>query len=393
MTGAAGTMGAAGAAGTTGAAGAAGTTGPAGAAGTTGPAGGAGATGTAGAAGTTGTAGAAGTTGAAGITGAAGAAGAGGAAGMNGAAGTTGGAGGQGGGCGNPMKTLRATAADILILQDKSGSMNNDPNDQACNGGCGANSKWSLVTTAINDVVGSTDGAVDWGLKFFATSNSGCSITAAVEVPVGPSNAVAIAGAIASAMPGSSTPTRVAEQNAVTYLQSVADTNPKYILLATDGLPNCMPGGNVNGDDSAGTVAAVGDALTAGFPTFVVGIGALGAIGGVTLDAMAMAGGVPQIGGATSFYEVTDTASLVDVLNQIVSTTVSCTFELGTPPAGASNAAFTVVGDGAAIPMDAGHTSGWDYGPSTGQITFYGSPCDAIKARTLKTVSVTYICN
>jgi hypothetical protein len=201
-----------------------------------------------------------------------------------------------------------------------------------------------------------------------------------------------MAPAFAAAAPGSSTPTRVAEQNAVAYLQSVTDTHPKYILLATDGLPNCMPSGSVNADDSAGTIAAVGDALAAGFPTFVVGIGALGTMGAVTLDAMAMAGGEPQMGAATYFYQVTDTASLVAVLNEIVGTTVSCTFDLGTPPAGASNAAIKLVGDGATIPQDTTHTSGWDYGPAGGQVTFYGAPCDGIKAQTIQTLSVAYIC-
>ena len=406
IAGAPGTAGTLGAAGTTGSAGTSGTTGTSGSAGTTGVAGTSGVAGITGTAGTTGTAGAAGTNGAAGTAGATGAGGAAGGAGAaagsggatagNGGAagsgGAAGGAGGQGGGCGNLTKVLQATVADILLVQDKSGSLNDDPNDLTCTGGCGANSKWALVTSAINQVVGATDATVDGGLKFFATTNTGCVVNAGVEVAVGPSNAAAIANAIAAAAPGSSTPTRLAEQAAVAYLESLTDTNPKYILLATDGLPNCMPGAtNTNTDDSPGTIQAVGDALAAGFPTFVVGIG--NTMGTTVLNEMAIAGGEPQMGAATLFYQVGDTASLVATLSLIVGTTVSCTYDLGSPPAGASNAAITVLGDGAPIPKDAAHANGWDYEATGGAITIYGPTCDAIKARTLKTVSVTYICN
>ena len=42
---------------------------------------------------------------------------------------------------------------------------------------------------------------------------------------------------------GSSTPTRAAENAAVTYLSTLTDPNPKFIVLATDGQPNCPASG------------------------------------------------------------------------------------------------------------------------------------------------------
>ena len=72
---------------------------------------------------------------------------------------------------------------------------------------------------------------------------------------------------------GSSTPTRAAENAAVTYLtQRLTDPNPKFIVLATDGQPNCPAIGQHVTDDAPGAVTAVTTAKTAGFPTFVVGI-------------------------------------------------------------------------------------------------------------------------
>lgn len=56
---------------------------------------------------------------------------------------------------------------DILIVQDKSGSMK-DSADGTCTSNCGTKSKWSQVTAALNQVVGMTDTSVNWGLKFFS---------------------------------------------------------------------------------------------------------------------------------------------------------------------------------------------------------------------------------
>ena len=96
--------------------------------------------------------------------------------------------------------------------------------------------------------------------------------------PIGANSAAAIAAAIAARTDangnvtnGSRTPTRAAEDAAVTYLRGLTDPNPKFILMATDGQPNCPASGNSSGDDTPGAIAAVTAAATAGFPTFVVG--------------------------------------------------------------------------------------------------------------------------
>ena len=61
---------------------------------------------------------------------------------------------------------------------------------------------------------------------------------------------------------GSSTPTRAAENAAVTYLTQLAmtDQNPKFIVLATDGQPNCPASGSQSADDSPGAITAVTNA-------------------------------------------------------------------------------------------------------------------------------------
>ena len=144
-------------------------------------------------------------------------------------------------------------------------------------------------------------------------------------------------------------------------------------------------------DDSAGAEQAVADALAAGFPTFVVGIGNTG--GTTTLNQMALNGGRPQMGAATSFYQVTDTASLVAVLQTIVGSTASCTFNLGPAPNSfTSNKSIDVFGDGTKIPKDPTMTDGWYYVGNGDQIQVYGATCDAILSGAIQDVTVTYQC-
>ena len=196
--------------------------------------------------------------------------------------------------------------------------------------------------------------------------------------------------------PTGATPTRVAIQNAVTYMQSLAGSNPKFLLLATDGLPSCMTGNPQTGaDDSPAAIQAVADALTAGYPTYVVGVGDT-TTAATTLNSLAMAGGRPQMGAATSYYQASNTADLVTALDAIASSagsSASCVFDLGTPPGTrASNASIEVFGDSTQIPRDPTHADGWDYSSGTSQITLYGAPCQSLKAGTIKTMSITYLC-
>ena len=135
---------------------------------------------------------------------------------------------GQGGGqqCGSVDRPSSKLPPDILIVLDASGSMNEDSANASCTGGCGANSKWALLTPALNQVVMQTETEVNWGLKLFADTNNTCGVGANMAaVPVGANNAAAIAAAIAARTDaagnvtnGSRTPTRAAEDAAVTYL-------------------------------------------------------------------------------------------------------------------------------------------------------------------------------
>ena len=191
---------------------------------------------------------------------------------------------------------------------------------------------------AITQVVSETEKDVNWGLKFFP-DNSGnmCSVTNTAAVPVAPGNGAAVAAAIMGATSANGgvvgyngTPTRNAEAGATMYLQSLTDTGPKFILLATDGLPTCAATAG-QGDDSAGAPGAVDAARTAGFKTFVVGVATGGGAADTTLSNMANAGGLPRTGTPT-YYPVSSSADLAAAIRTLIGVAATCTFQIGPPP-------------------------------------------------------------
>jgi len=344
--------------------------------------------------------------------------------------------------CGAMTHSAMKLPPDILIVQDRSLSMTNDKDDKQCsgasgnNGNCGAQSKWTQVVAALNDVVSMTDMTVNWGLLYFGDETTTCGETARPVVPISSMNSSAITQAFVGQpdLTGQiGTPTRSAIINAVTYMKSLTDTNPKYLMLATDGQPNCPPTGSggssgsggmggrngsggaggrggrsgattgggfpaggttsgANTDDSAGSEKAVADALAAGFPTFVIGIGNTG--GTAVLNAMATAGGkpVPGMPGGNSYYQVNNTAELETALQQILGTVATCVFDIGPPPNDMTTVdQLAVFGDGTQIAHDA--SNGWDFSNADKtQVTLYGPICDQVKSATIKDVTVAFGC-
>ncbi len=310
-----------------------------------------------------------------------------------GGAGTGGGAGGGTGGgaggggsdnnCGtqNFMLTKGGTP-DLLIVQDRSGSMGQD-----AMGGNSTPSKWTSITAAIEQVVG-TVSTVDWGLMFFGPDGfgGGCTVSSTPQVPCGTNTSSAINSAIGATSPTTSTPTAEAMNAAVQYFQGNSDGNTHYILLSTDGLPQCD-----TGDDSAAAVTAVTAAATAGIKTVVVGIGN-DPTGDATLTSMAMAGGMPNtVAGQSAYYQVNSTTDLVNALNTITGQLVSCSYPLSMAP---PNPDYVEIDDnnGMKIPRDPMHMNGWDYGPNDLSIIFYGAACDNLQKGVTTGISAVFGC-
>ena len=277
---------------------------------------------------------------------------------------------------------------DLLIVLDRSGSINQNSSGKTLTAG-DPNTKWALMTAAIKNVVMQSQGTVNWGLKFFGTGTSGCAVADMTAVAPATMTAAQIISAIDAPanQPGTSTPTRAAEISAGNYFAGRTNPNPKYILLATDGEPNCGMGGGNNATDGPGAIAAVGTVLGMGFPTFVIGIAA-DTEAGTTLEGMAVAGGRPRAGGNPSYYSVSTTADLQAALTAIQSqTALPCQFQLGGVPSVPS--AVTVIIGGQVVPM-----SDWMYGPGMRSIVFpdTGATCTMLKSGAIKDVSINLPC-
>jgi len=325
----------------------------------------------------------------------------------------SGGAGGSGLNCGTLSRSAVFLPADILILLDRSESMSNDIDDRTCMSAeppyttvdCGQRSKWGLTTSVIQQVVTASKSSTKWGLKYFADpGNATCSVSANVAVAPGLDNAAAITASIAEQTNssgglsnGSLTPTRAAVRAATAYLTSLNDSNPKYILLATAGLPNCAPGGgDTTTDDSAAAIAAVQTAFNSGIYTFVVGIATEGGPAEATLNQMALAGGVPHVG-STAYYPVSTPAELTSGFQTLLGVSdQSCTFSLGALPTSdgrTSYDAISLFADGTYLPRDTSHSEGWDYADATHQtIVLFGATCAGVQSHAIQTVTVNFNC-
>ena len=271
-------------------------------------------------------------------------------------------------------------------MLDASGSMNQDVNNGDCGGSCGAMSKWALLTPALNDVVMQTQGEVNWGLKLFADTDSTCGVAPnTVAVQIATNNAGAIASQIANRTDangqvtmGSRTPTRLAENAAVNYLDTVQTQNPKFILLATDGQPNCAATGSNTADDTPGSVAAVTTAQAAGYPTFVVGISAPAGAANDALNMMAVAGGYPRARSPAvlpGHQRRGVRGGSADSGNDCRDLRVSRARAAQQPDTDRNHIGVKVNGN--ELPQDTTHTNGWDYtSDAHTAVQVYGPTCD-----------------
>ncbi|HVV49503.1 MAG TPA: VWA domain-containing protein [Polyangia bacterium] len=306
--------------------------------------------------------------------------------------------------CGQASVPVMPEPPDVLIVQDKSASMEDDDSDNGCgNGGCGAKSKWSELTTALSNVITATDTTVNWGLKYFSDNNA-CDASNAPAVGVAANNGAAVVASIMKTSPGGNTPTRDAITTGATYMMGLTDTNPKFQLLATDGLPNCPSGcatmsrpGNSctmtdNPNEDMAAEGAVMMAAMQGIPTFVVGIGNVTSAVN-TLNQMAINGGHAQTGASTSYYAATDEQALEDALNAIVGVVASCTIPLTNVPANETNVAVSVDSGGKPTEVPQDPNNGWSYTDATMKtIQLNGSYCDGIKNGTYTNVQFLYAC-
>jgi hypothetical protein len=299
--------------------------------------------------------------------------------------------------CGLQTFKLQRRPAELMLVLDRSGSMNMPA------GPTSITTKWTDVTDALNETIMKTESAVQWGLKAFPTGTVMCGVNDGVEVPSAPMNYATVWAQIQANAPGGGagggTPTTVAIDKAVAYLKATPSQNPRYLVLATDGEPNCAMGGNTGGGrrggggtgaaDDAAAIMSVASAATAGFKTFVIGV-ATGADAENVLTGMAMAGGEPRVGATPPYYPVASKQDLINALGTITGLITDCVFRLSQPPPSPPDVAVNV--GSARVSRDTNHMNGWDYNAGNDSIQFYGQACEDVKKASGQNVQIIYGC-
>jgi hypothetical protein len=298
--------------------------------------------------------------------------------------------------CVQPMPAT-ALPPNFLIALDTSATMNS----LACPTGCGSASRWQIAVDAINATTGVTEDLANWGLQLFADGTNACGTIDAVGVPFGTGAAQRIAAALASrttfggdlANP-SYRPTRNAVATAAGYLARQTTANYNFVVLVTTGAPGCAAGASDPlSDDSTVTVQEITKANSAGFPTFVVGLGTMDEPAQASLLNMAAAGGAGLgTAGHTGYFAVTSSVDLQSVLRSLVSDNAGCMFTVPPPPNQyLSRDSINVSLGGVPIPADA--NDGWSYLDSTHTaIQLHGEVCAAARADRTQAPAITFRC-
>ena len=289
--------------------------------------------------------------------------------------------------------TIIGDPPDMLIVMDISGSMCSPlfsfPPTMT--------TKMQIMKAALAGLTTRMEARINFGLMLFPAD--GACGAGTVRNGIAPRNATPINATIAGiaddffscALANSgATPTPPSLDAARTYYGTIP-VSPigRYVLLATDGVPNCGPmlsdGSTEETVDE--TVAAIAALETAGIDTYVIGFGADFTGDPAALMRMAVAGGTGTPYNASSAAELD--AALGSIAAEVIPP--SCTVELDGPTR--DPALFQVSFDGGPlVPRNPAHTSGWDYDAATNTITFYGSDCTHVESGGVASIDVDFGC-
>jgi hypothetical protein len=336
------------------------------------------------------------------------------------------------GACGGTAVKATARDANVLLVVDKSGSMLQKPTGFAVD-------KWDAIRTSLHDALTPVKNKLSMGLLMYpydavtpidpSCSGNCCALptgSAAVNVPIEPGLTALdkIVSAVNATSPGGATPPARALDEALTYFTTGAGKDlvgDRYVLLATDGGPNCnetltcgadkcttnidgscasgtnccdpTTGSKISCLDSDSVVAKLTALKTAGVKTFVVGIPGSEAYK-TYLDAFAEAGGMIAPSGTTKYFAVDGAGGaggLTSVFSLITGELItSCTLNLDSAPPDPNQ--INVYVDDKVVPQSG--TDGWSLDTSTTppSIVLKGATCEGVKTKGAKSIRVVYGC-
>lgn len=327
---------------------------------------------------------------------------------------------------------LDRRGAEIMFVIDRSNSMAFSL-EGATNPGM-LPTRWQVLRDALQMVLPMFERTVSFGAKFYpqvvAPNNpdlmANCTSAPGIDLAPALGNSTPLINFFRTTRPGGGTPTHDGLRQASQYLRARPGRgSARYIVLATDGGPNCnaMPPvphtscvctssdpnacradprvGPFNCLDDARTVALIREIATPAdpallaIPVYVVGLdGSMMSredLLGV-LDAMAVAGTRPRpaMPGERRYYSVRRPEDLQSAFQTIVAPLARCAYVTPSRPDNPDEIDIEV--NGRLVPRDATRNEGWDWtDASFGEITFFGAACTQASA-TNATVSARVGC-
>ena len=220
------------------------------------------------------------------------------------------------------VSTAHATPCPtVMIILDRSGSMDANPA-----GDFTPPSKLDIAKVALNKLVMKYGDRLPFGFETFAATgfaSSGPGCNDGVNVIVKPKNGTQadVLSAVAAVMTEGSTNTGPAIDAAIALPEMNDTARPgSYIVLVTDGEPNCPGAVGTESTDPEYTIGAIARAADKGIKTFVIGFGALPAADKAAMNKMAMAGQVPCMGttcNGQQFYAAESDAGLQAAIDSV----------------------------------------------------------------------------
>ena len=282
---------------------------------------------------------------------------------------------------------LEAThvAPNLMFVVDASGSMNEYPNDDPNQ----VDTKIDLTRKAVGELLQAGQGNIRFGWEQFPGNGGRCS-AGQVQVECSDTSSATIQSKLGQLSSDSfGTPTGESLLN-VLQSQSMQDkTRSNFVVLLTDGMPNC-PQGNESGAEAL-ALQAVQQLRVKSIETFVIGLGqSLNSSNPALLDQLAEAGGRARVGAANKYYAVNTLSELQGVLTSIGGVVFQCSFALQRTPENPGD--LRVNFDGVSVARDPSAKEGFSYDPQKNQILIHGAACEKVRAGQVKKVDIKMGC-
>ncbi|MCA9608593.1 MAG: VWA domain-containing protein [Myxococcales bacterium] len=304
---------------------------------------------------------------------------------------------------------LQRRGAQVMFVLDRSNSMNDTLQGEDRPPATDP-SRWEILGETLEAVLMGADPLIEVGAKVypnppdvFDTPEEACRVTSGIDLAPARGRIRRLVDIFQTTIPSGGTPTADALIEVDDFfIGRPAPGVPRFVVLATDGGPNCHPDptippgtclctggpgdcdspdfGPYNCIDEDRTIEVISRLSgERSIPVYVIGIDdpTRPDLADV-LDRMAVAGGRPREADmGRRFYSVANRDDLEVALTTITDTIARCVFEVD--PAVPPGATLEVSLDGTRVARDGTRTEGWDLtAPDGSELTLFGGACERV---------------